>query len=192
MMNTPILFCLIPDFIYYDGTEAPNIPECMNFLPIEIGEGADRAELLFGALTQKQTLPLSALGTESDGYVGGVTVVFCTKAENGALVTVGWYENANVTETPNLPPCENEDGGAHDHPFFFCCRRENAVLLPYEDRFAPIWAIPRNKSGKKGKFGFSSDRVWLCDEGEAASWRDGFLSQLQTYNGDNVLNDSEA
>lgn len=189
MNDTPMLFCLVPDLVYYDGTEAPDIPEGMNFLPIEMREGDATAELLFGALSKKTSLPTADLGAVTDGYVSGVTVVFCTRAANGALVTVGWYGNANVTETPNILPCENDDGSTYDHRFFFCTRRENAVLLPPEDRFAPKWAIPRNKSGKKGKYGFGGDAVWLAAEPEARAWKENFCAQIQAYTGDDLLSE---
>ena len=87
-----LYFCLIPYFVTYDGTEAPNIPECANFLPVDLtGEDGTVYELLFGALTAKKALP-RAIADEAgrEGFISDATVVFCAKAETGALVTVGW------------------------------------------------------------------------------------------------------
>ena len=200
----PVYFCLIPYFEYYDGTEAPDVPECTNFLPVDIpGENnAECYELLFGALSAKKELPRTLAGTaaendgiiKDDGVIEDATVVFCAKADSGALVTVGWYAHANVTLTPEYLPMTDEDGREILHPFFFCTHRQNAVLLPPDERFRPEWQIPRNKGHAKGKFGFSADPFWLCDEPTpaAVTWKTAFLEKVAAYteNGDNLLDDT--
>ncbi|MCQ2431036.1 MAG: hypothetical protein MJ175_00370 [Clostridia bacterium] len=194
---TPILFCMLPWMQYYDGTEHPDLPEGMNFLPIAM-EGEDgECELLFGTVHGKSRIPIEKLNTEiTGGFAAGVTVVFCAKAENGAVVTVGWYRGANVTAEPEILPCENENGEAYDHPFFFCARAENAVLLPEDTRFEEKWSIPRNKSGNRGahaagKYGFPNDSLWFADEAAAALWKKNFLLQCESYDGTNWLQDEE-
>ncbi|MBP3919360.1 MAG: hypothetical protein J6I50_09370 [Clostridia bacterium] len=204
MQYSNLYFCQIPYYEFYDGTENADVPECMNFLPVDIvGEDHETHELLFGALTSKKTLPqkICARCTENDGVISDATVVFCAKAENGALVTVGWYSHANVTAVPELLPLSDEDGSEIMHPFFFCTYKKNAVLLPPEERFQPKWQIPRGKSTVKGnnrqtvKFGFSSDTLWLCDEplSAAQAWKQTFYETILDYsqNGDNMLDDTE-
>ena len=187
-----LYFCLIPYFVTYDGTENPAVPECANFLPVDLaGEDGTVYELLFGALTAKKTLPRSvADDAGGEGFVSDATVVFCAKAETGALVTVGWYTHANVTPHPEIIPLANEDGGEIDHPFFFCAHRENAVLLPEDERFKPMWQIPRAKSGK---FGFDRDPFLSADTPTADTLCRAFMENIAYYeeHGDNWLNDAE-
>lgn len=179
-----MIFCLLPYLSYYDGTEAPDIPAGMNFLPIAV----DGVELLFGAVPGKQKLSFpKSVSASEEGFITGETVVFCAKAESGALVTVGWYENANVTAEPEVLSCENEDGSPCEHPFFFCARAEHAVLLPEDTRYESCWSVPRNKSGSKAKYGFSSDPVWFAEEPNAALWKQHFAEQIASYAGDNWL-----
>ena len=190
----PMIFCMVPYLSFYDGTEEEQLPEGMNFLPIALSDDGVSRELLFGALHGKSQLPIEKITSDEDlssGFVSGVTVVFCAKAENGSLVTVGWYKNANVTHTPEILPCENEDGSPCDHPFFFCARAEEAVLLPEDTRFETKWAIPRNKSKAAGKYGFSADSLWLADEPAAKLWKENFAGQIASYDGDNWLDEDD-
>ena len=191
-----ICFCLIPYYEYYDGTEASDDPACMNFLPVDIPDENRTHELLFGALPAKKTLPasISASAEMNGGIVSDATVVFCAKADNGSLVTVGLYMHANVTPNPELLPMADDAGNAFTHPFFFCTHRQNGVLLPPDERFKPPWQIPRGKNGNSRKFGFSGDPFWLCDEPAAASWKHAFYENLLRYTktGDNMLIDPEA
>lgn len=188
-----LYFCLIPYFVTYDGTEAPQIPECSNFLPVDLaGEDGSVHELLFGALTAKKALPKSitdAAGKE--GFVSDATVVFCAKAETGALVTVGWYSHANVTPYPEVIPMTNDAGEESNHPFFFCTHRQNAVLLPEDERFKPQWQIPRSKNA--GKFGFSADPFLSADTPAADSFCRAFVENMVHYeaHGDNWMTESE-
>ena len=186
-----LYFCLIPYFVSYDGTEAPDVPECANFLPVDIaGEDGEVHELLFGALTAKKALPQSiAAEAGRAGFISDATVVFCAKAETGALVTVGWYTHANVTPTPEVIPMTGEDGCEFDHPFFFCTHRANAVLLPEDERFKPMWQIPRGKSA--GKFGFSADPFLSADTPAADAFCRAFTENISHYteHGDNWLDD---
>lgn len=188
-----LYFCLIPYFITYDGTEAPNIPECANFLPVDItGEDGTVHELLFGALTAKRMLPQAiADAAGRAGFLSDATVVFCAKAETGALVTVGWYAHANITPKPEVIPMTGEDGGELDHPFFFCTHRANAVLLPEDERFKPIWQIPRAKTG--GKFGFAADPFLSADAPGADAFCRAFMENIAHYteNGDNWMKEEE-
>ncbi len=190
----PMYFCLIPYYELYNGTEDTRIPDASNFLPVDIpGENGETYEILFGALSSKSKLP-SAIYTaaaEHDGVVSDVTVVFCAKADTGALVTVGWYTHANVTPVPETLPMTDEDGREYNHPFFFCTHRQNAVLLPPEARFEAMWQIPRNKSRAPGKFGFTGDTFWLCDETAAAAWKTAFRANMEAYlqNGCNLLSE---
>lgn len=187
-----LYFCLIPYFVTYDGTEAPGVPECANFLPVDLaGEDGSVYELLFGALTAKKTLPRSvADAAEKEGFVSDATVVFCAKAETGALVTVGWYSHANVTPHPEVIPMIGEDGKEYDHSFFFCTHRANAVLLPEDERFKPMWQIPR---GKSGKFGFSTDPFLSADTPNADAFCRAFVENMVHYEavGDNWLCDGD-
>ena len=188
-----LYFCLIPYFVTYDGTEAPNIPECANFLPVDLtGEDGTVYELLFGALTAKKALP-RAIADEAgrEGFVSDATVVFCAKAETGALVTVGWYSHANVTPHPEVIPMTNEEGEEIQHPFFFCTHRENAVLLPEDERFKPQWQIPRSKNS--AKFGFSADLFLSADTPSADAFCRAFMENITHYeaNGDNWLCETE-
>jgi hypothetical protein len=188
-----LYFCLIPYFVTYDGTEAPNIPECANFLPVDLtGEDGTVYELLFGALTAKKALP-RAIADEAgrEGFVSDATVVFCAKAETGALVTVGWYSHANVTPHPEVIPMTNEEGEEIQHPFFFCTHRENAVLLPEDERFKPQWQIPRSKNS--AKFGFSADPFLSADTPSADAFCRAFMENIAHYeaNGDNWLCETE-
>ena len=189
-----LYFCLIPYFVNYDGTEAPSVPECANFLPVDIaGEDGTVYELLFGALSAKKQLPRAiADAAGKEGFVSDATVVFCAKAETGALVTVGWYSHANVTPFPEVIAMTGEDGTEYDHPFFFCTHRENAVLLPEDERFKPMWQIPRGKSG--GKFGFSADPFLSADTPPADSFCRAFMENIAHYEetGDNWLDDADA
>ena len=186
-----LYFCLIPYFVSYDGTEAPDVPECANFLPVDIaGEDGEVHELLFGALTAKKALPQSiAAEAGRTGFISDATVVFCAKAETGALVTVGWYTHANVTPIPEVIPMTGEDGCEFDHPFFFCTHRANAVLLPEDERFKPMWQIPRGKSA--GKFGFSADPFLSADTPTADAFCRAFTENISHYteHGDNWLDD---
>lgn len=186
-----LYFCLIPYFVSYDGTEAPDVPECANFLPVDIaGEDGEVHELLFGALTAKKALPQSiAAEAGRAGFISDATVVFCAKAETGALVTVGWYTHANVTPIPEVIPMTGEDGCEFDHPFFFCTHRANAVLLPEDERFKPMWQIPRGKSA--GKFGFSADPFLSADTPAADAFCRAFTENISHYteHGDNWLDD---
>ena len=188
-----LYFCLIPYFSAYDGTEAPHIPECSNFLPVDLpGEDGAVYELLFGALCAKKALPRAvADAAGKEGFVSDATVVFCAKAETGALVTVGWYSHANVTPTPEVLPMTNESGEEIDHPFFFCTHRENAVLLPEDERFKPMWQIPRSKH--PGKFGFDRDPFLSADTPAADSFCRAFTENMAHYaaHGDNWLSDTE-
>lgn len=191
-----VYFCLVPYYALYDGTEDARVPDASNFLPVDIpGEDGTLYEILFGALSAKSKLPaeIYAVAAENDGVVSDATVVFCAKAATGALVTVGWYAHANVTPTPEAIPMTDEDGREYSHPFFFCTHRQNAVLLPPEERFDAKWQIPRNKSRTSGKFGFANDAIWLCREPAAAAWRDTFLANLDAYteNGCNMLCDDD-
>ena len=188
-----LYFCLIPYFVAYDGTEDPAVPECANFLPVDIaGEDGTVHELLFGALSAKKALPMF-LSREAgkEGFIADVTVVFCAKAETGALVTVGWYSRANVTLSPEIIPMTNEAGEEIDHPFFFCTHRANAVLLPEDERFKPMWQIPRGKSG--GKFGFSTDPFLTADTPTADAFCRAFTENMAHYeeNGDNWMTETE-
>ena len=188
-----LYFCLIPYFVTYDGTEAPNIPECANFLPVDLtGEDGTVYELLFGALTAKKALP-RAIADEAgrEGFVSDATVVFCAKAETGALVTVGWHSHANVTPHPEVIPMTNEEGEEIQHPFFFCTHRENAVLLPEDERFKPQWQIPRSKNS--AKFGFSADPFLSADTPSSDAFCRAFMENIAHYeaNGDNWLCDTE-
>ncbi|MBQ7982020.1 MAG: hypothetical protein IJ302_00500 [Clostridia bacterium] len=192
-----LYFCMIPYFVNYDGTEAPEVPECMNFLPVDIpGENGETFELLFGALSAKRTLPaqVASASAVAGGFIQDATVVFCAKADTGAIVTVGWYSHANITPVPELLPMSSEDGGESSHPFFFCTHRHNACLLPEDERFKPQWQIPRNKSGAKNKFGFSADPFWCADEPAAASFCRAFLENIAHYaqSGDNLLTDTDS
>ncbi len=186
-----LYFCLIPYFVSYDGTEAPDVPECANFLPVDIaGEDGEVHELLFGALTAKKALPQSiAAEAGRASFISDATVVFCAKAETGALVTVGWYTHANVTPIPEVIPMTGEDGCEFDHPFFFCTHRANAVLLPEDERFKPMWQIPRGKSA--GKFGFSADPFLSADTPAADAFCRAFTENISHYteHGDNWLDD---
>ena len=188
-----LYFCLIPYFVTYDGTEAPQIPECSNFLPVDLaGEDGSVHELLFGALTAKKTLPKSiADAAGKEGFVSDATVVFCAKAETGALVTVGWYSHANVTPYPEVIPMTNDAGEEINHPFFFCTHRQNAVLLPEDERFKPQWQIPRSKNA--GKFGFSTDPFLSADTPAADSFCRAFVENMAHYeaHGDNWMTESE-
>ena len=188
-----LYFCLIPYFVTYDGTEDPAVPECANFLPVDIaGEDGTVHELLFGALSAKKALPMS-LSREAgkEGFIADATVVFCAKAETGALVTVGWYSRANVTPNPEVIPMTTEAGEEIDHPFFFCTHRANAVLLPEDERFKPMWQIPRGKSG--GKFGFSTDPFLTADTPTADAFCRAFTENMAHYeeNGDNWMTETE-
>ena len=187
-----LYFCLIPYFITYDGTEAPNIPECANFLPVDLaGEDGTVHELLFGALSAKKALPMSvAKDAGADGFVSDATVVFCAKAETGALVTVGWYSHANVTPHPEIIPMTTDEGAEIDHPFFCCTHRDNAVLLPEDERFKPQWQIPRGKGGSK--FGFSADPFLSADTPNADVFCRAFVENMAYYeaNGDNWMCDT--
>ena len=188
-----LYFCLIPYFVTYDGTEAPGIPECANFLPVDLaGEDGTVHELLFGALTAKKALPRAvADAAGNEGFVSDATVVFCAKAETGALVTVGWYSHANVTPYPEVIPMANEDGAPIDHPFFFCTHRTNAVLLPEDERFKPQWQIPRAKNA--AKFGFSHDPFLSADTPSADPFCRAFLENIAHYEavGDNWMDEQE-
>lgn len=188
-----LYFCLIPYFVTYDGTEAPQIPECSNFLPVDLaGEDGSVHELLFGALTAKKTLPKSiADAAGKEGFVSDSTVVFCAKAETGALVTVGWYSHANVTPYPEVIPMTNDAGEESNHPFFFCTHRQNAVLLPEDERFKPQWQIPRSKNA--GKFGFSTDPFLSADTPAADTFCRAFVENMAHYeaHGDNWMTESE-
>ena len=188
-----LYFCLIPYFVTYDGTEAPSVPECANFLPVDIsGEDGTVHELLFGALSAKKALPMSvAKEAGKEGFVSDATVVFCAKAETGALVTIGWYSHANVTVNPEVIPMTNEAGEEIDHPFFFCTHRANAVLLPEDERFKPMWQFPRGKAA--GKFGFSADPFLSADTPAADTFCRAFLENMAHYeeNGDNWMTDAE-
>ncbi len=191
-----LYFCLVPYYTLYDGSEDVRVPDASNFLPVDLpGEDGETYEILFGALSSKAKLPpqVYEAAAQSDGVVMDATVVFCAKADSGALVTVGWYAHANVTPTPELLPMTNEDGCEYSHPFFFCTHRQNAVLLPPEERFDAKWQIPRNKSRTPGKFGFANDTVWLCDEAAAASWKANFLAHMENYtvHGCNMLCDDD-
>lgn len=187
-----LYFCLIPYFVTYDGTEAEHIPECSNFLPVDLDGGDGTVhELLFGALTAKKMLPKSVSDDAGkEGFVSDATVVFCAKAETGALVTVGWYSHANVTPHPEIIPMTGEDGKEYDHPFFFCTHRENAVLLPEDERFKPMWQIPR---GKSGKFGFTADPFLSADTPSADTFCRAFVENMVHYEeyGDNWLIDTD-
>ncbi len=175
-----LIFCQIPLYDRYDGTEGPD-PASMNFLPITVEDGnGGTYELVFGALHQKTALPASLFSEE---VLTGVTVVFCAKTEKGGLSVVGWYRETNATLAPEILPCETEDGQAFDHPYFFCAHAGNAVLLPPEERYRPMWSVPRNKTGKKGKLGFPSDVLWIPDEAEAASFCREMLEKLDAYEG---------
>ena len=71
--------------------------------------------------------------------------------------------------------------------------KDYAVLLPEDTRFESCWAVPRNKSGNKAKFGFSSDPVWFAQEPSADLWKKHFAEQISAYSGDNwLLPDEEA
>ncbi len=184
-----LYFCLIPYFVHYDGTESPDVPECANFLPVDIcDENGGTHELLFGALTAKKALPRAVFDAAGAvGFVADATVVFCAKAETGALVTVGWYSHANVTPYPEHLPMTDEDGGEHDHPFFFCTHRRNATLLPEDERFKPMWQIPRAKNG--GKFGFSADPFLSGDTASGSAFCRAFAENIAKYEetGDNWM-----
>ena len=188
-----LYFCLIPYFVTYDGTEAPQIPECSNFLPVDLaGEDGSVHELLIGALTAKKMLPKSiADAAGKEGFVSDATVVFCAKAETGALVTVGWYSHANVTPYPEVIPMTNDAGEESNHPFFFCTHRQNAVLLPEDERFKPQWQIPRSKNA--GKFGFSTDPFLSADTPAADTFCRAFVENMAHYeaHGDNWMTESE-
>ena len=196
-----LYICQIPYFEYYDGTEAPNIPACMNFLPVEImGEDGASLERRFGPGSGGNTLPAPcsaaiADAAGEDGIVRDATVVFCAKADSGAVVTVGWYRHANVTSKPEHLPMTDEEGGDFEHPFFFCTALENAVLLPTDVRFQPMWQIPRVRAAKgaqRAKPGLNAAGFWIVDE-NADSFRRAFLENITAYeqNGDNLLSPCE-
>ncbi|MBQ3064723.1 MAG: hypothetical protein IJC98_00650 [Clostridia bacterium] len=188
-----LYFCMIPYYLFYDGTEAPEVPECMNFLPIDLeGEDGSVNEVMFGALTAKKQLPQTIFHHDENAMMcEDVTVVFCAVAPNGAVVTVGWYAHANISRVPEYLPLTSDNGIHSDHPFFFCTLRGNACLLPEEERFRPMWQIPRNKSANKNKFGFSADPFWCAEEPSAAAWKRAFGENIVCYtaNGYNMLQD---
>ena len=186
---------MIPYYLFYDGTEAPTVPECTNFLPIDLKEEDGAVyEIMFGALTTKKQLPDAVFSNDSKAMTAeDVTVVFCAYAPNGAVVVVGWYMHANISRTPEILPLTTDEGIPCDHPFFFCTLRENACLLPEEERFQSMWQIPRNKSGNKNKFGFSADSIWYATEPSAAAWKRAFAENIEHYMtcGNNLLCDED-
>ena len=84
----------------------------------------------------------------------------------------------------------NEDGTEFDHAFFFCTHRKNAVLLPEDERFKPMWQIPRGKAGSK--FGFSADPFLSADTPAADAFCRAFVENMAHYeaNGDNWMTDT--
>ena len=184
-----ILFCRVPWFEEYDGTES-NMPEAENFLPVEItGEDGSIHSLLLGTLSGKNELDISILTDRpAEGFASGVTVVFCADAPNGSLAVIGWYENANVSARKESMTFSDDKGESTIREFFFCCHVGDAVLLPVEERFSFL-SVPRCKTKTAGKFGFSSDPVWYARESAAKGWVSDAVRKIAAYDGENWLDE---
>ena len=84
-----LYFCLIPYFVNYDGTEAPSVPECANFLPVDIaGEDGVVYELLFGALCAPVYLFSGGLGFAVSWWISGIPFDFMHCAGNFVMALV--------------------------------------------------------------------------------------------------------
>jgi len=188
-----LLFIRLPWFEEYDGTEDSS-DSAAAFLPITFSDETNGDyDLVFAPVDSTAALPLAKLDKAyhpKDGFLSGVTAVFCAKAPDGAFVVVGWYKNARLAALPQLLPYDDENGVRKSRKFSVCANAADTVLLPAECRHGAEWAVPRGKTGS-AKWGFPQTGFWLADEPAAAVFRADMEARISAYDGENLMTEAD-
>ena len=211
----PIIFARVADMYYYNGITNKDIPinggsyvketgeahECYNFSPVEIaGEGkvclgfAMLAQTTKGAeihLHIEKIVGCEALKNEM--FVNDVIVVFCSKAPGSdTMRVVGFYKNATVYR--KYQTAEFDNGYLQDYNFF--ARREDCVLLPYQERHkGKRWYVPMSKK-RNSKFGFGQSNIWYAqgynENKELYDYLECMIQNIENYDLENWIDKNEA
>lgn len=210
----PIIFARIADMIYYNGitdydrprnggayvTETGYAHECFNFCPIK---NLDGEELCLGfvmlAQTDKKTEPtlhiekiIGCSGMKNEEVVDKVHVVFCSKAEGDtSMRVVGFYKNATVYRMHQYADFLQEDGTIDTQEYSFIAKKEDCVLLPYQERHkGNRWFVPSAQTAKFD-YGFGRSNIWYAngyqENEKLKDYLNRMIDSIETYNGENLI-----
>lgn len=202
----PIIFVRVAYMMYYQGITDEDTPmnggsyvqetgkahECCNFLPI-IQEGEDYEKCIgyFQMLGKAEQLHIenivgcSALKDEES--VNGVIVVFVSKAPNSSMRAVGFYKNATVYRR-----LHGMHFGEDDVQYYLLeAKKEDCVLLPYQERHkGNKWFVPSSTS-KHQNFGMGRSNIWYCGNKGASqeeiAFTNRFIDSVESYDGENWI-----
>ncbi len=196
-----ILFCKISSMKYYKGVEEYNDePENGGKFVYENGYGheeynfdtvsIDGEDYLFGFVETKSTrgkrnsLRIENIqgceAFENDDKVDGILVIWCATRNTNQTSIVGWYKDATVYR--EYQTLEFDNGYVQD--FNIEAKKENCVLIPYNDRNRYIWDAPTPRTHT---YGFGQAMVWYAKEEKAKNYLDRLIKNINEYDGENDI-----
>ena len=116
-----------------------------------------------------------------------VLVVWCATKERNEYKVVGWYQHAWVYRFYQVLQFEN----GYIQDFNVKAKKEDCVLLPYEEQNRVQWNAPISKV--RG-YGFGQSLVWYASEADAApavSYVQNLVDAIHAYSGKNYLDIDE-
>ncbi len=116
-----------------------------------------------------------------------VLVVWCATKERNEYKVVGWYQHAWVYRFYQVLQFEN----GYIQDFNVKAKKEDCVLLPYEEQNRVQWNAPISKV--RG-YGFGQSLVWYASEADTApsvSYVQNLVDAIHAYSGKNYLDIDE-
>ena len=116
-----------------------------------------------------------------------VLVVWCATKERNEYKVVGWYQHAWVYRFYQVLQFEN----GYIQNFNVKAKKEDCVLLPYEEQNRVQWNAPISKV--RG-YGFGQSLVWYASEADTApsvSYVQNLVDAIHAYSGKNYLDIDE-
>lgn len=208
-----VIFARISDMKFYKGITEDDKPlsnmayvketgdahEAFNFDAVEM----DGKEICLGfvmlignsAKTGLQIRLESMIGGKAlkkENSADGVTVVWCAKdpyANN--IRVVGFYKNATVYRYTQEASFLNEnDEVNYIQSFNFIAKKEDCVLLPYDERNNNKWHVPTSSKGGFD-FGFGRSNIWYANSKGENDKEDEYvermLENIENYSGKNWM-----
>ena len=207
----PIIFARVADMKHYKGITDDDKPynggsyvretnyahECYNFDPVILEDGKEYClgftQLLGGKDPQLHIENIVGCRSMKDAFsVDDVIVVFCSKAMNNKTMrVVGFYKNATVFRNYRECVFPGNDGEDYIQSYSFIARKEDCVLLPYQQRSADAkWFVPT--SGKMDySFGYGHSNIWYAGSDtynmDEIGYVNRMIESIENYSGDNMI-----
>jgi 5-methylcytosine-specific restriction protein A len=108
--------------------------------------------------------------TNTGDKIDDVTVIFTASGKNGRTI-VGYYRNATVYRY--MQPYLKEEEKYKGYGYFFKCKKEDAVLIPVNDR---TFTFPKRKTDNIGQY-----NIWYADTEKSQDIVESALEFIVSY-----------